>query len=494
VFIQSPQAPDEETDSVNVLLIISEDNGPHLGCYGDRNIATPNIDRLASEGVRFENAHTTQSVCSPGRASIFTGLYPHQCGQIGLATHNYAQYEAFPNLFSLLKDHGLRTGLIGKLHVNPASDFPMDMWWNDPEFISFNNRDVRQMAQVADAFITESADPFFLTIAYPDAHLPLLRQQCGIPEVPYEADDVTVLPQVGVDSPRLRQQAADYYNCMSRLDTAVGLLLDALDRSGKAEETLVIFTTDHGAQFSRGKTTCYEGGLRVPHIVRWPGVSATGTVREELVSHVDILPSITEALGVPTPTGAGQSQVPLWKGHTTDQTTDQTATEWRTHVCAEWTGANPPCYFPQRSIRSARYKLIVNYLADRPNPNAMYYSGPDQLWKPGATVQEISTSAAEVRTAYATFLNPPREELYDLDEDPWEFNNRVNDPDLALVRDELRTELAAWQAQTDDRIVDRQVLERLTAEHDALSASHYAESARGSSGDFEWSYADYLYG
>lgn len=113
---------------MNVLLIISEDNGQHLGCYGDTNVATPNIDRLAAEGVRFANASTTQSVCSPGRASIFTGLYPHQCGQIGLATHNYAQYEAFPNLFSLLKNEGYRTGLVGKLHVNPEEDFPIDMW------------------------------------------------------------------------------------------------------------------------------------------------------------------------------------------------------------------------------------------------------------------------------------------------------------------------------------------------------------------------------
>jgi N-sulfoglucosamine sulfohydrolase len=480
---RSTSRRDEEP--VNVLLIISEDNGQHLGCYGDPNIATPHIDRLASEGVRFENAHTTQAVCSPGRASIFTGLYPHQCGQIGLATHNYAQYEAFPNLFSLLKEHGLRTGLIGKLHVNPESDFPMDMWWNDPQFISFSNRDVRKMAQVADAFITESADPFFLTVAYPDAHLPLLRQQCGIPEVPYEAGDVTVLPQVEVDSPRLRQHTADYYNCMSRLDTAVGLLLDALDRSGKAEDTLVIFTTDHGAQFSRGKACCYEGGLRVPHIVRWPGVSATGTVREELVSHVDILPSITDALGLPTPKGAGRSQVPLWKGETTSH--------WRTHVCAEWTGANPPCYYPQRSIRSARYKLIVNYLADRSNPNAMLYSGPGQLWEPGATVEEIAASADHVQSAYATFLNPPKEELYDLDADPWEFDNRINDTALARVLGELRSELAVWQKQTDDRIVDPPVLARLTAEHDALSASHYAESAWGSSRDFEWTYADYLY-
>ena len=469
---------------MNVLLIISEDNGQHLGCYGDTNVATPNIDRLAAEGVRFENAHTTQSVCSPGRASIFTGLYPHQSGQIGLATHKYTQYEAFPNLFSILKSEGYRTGLIGKLHVNPEADFPIDMWWNDKEFISFQNRDVHKMAEVADAFITQSPDPFFLTVAYPDAHLPLLRQQCGVPEVPYEADDVTVLPQVGVDSPRLRQYAADYYNCMSRLDTAVGLLLDRLEAAGKSQDTLVIFTTDHGAQFSRGKTCCYEGGLRVPHIVRYPGVAKAGTVRNELVSHVDILPSLTDALGIATPDCAGHSQGPLWKG-------EQTA--WRDHVCAEWTGANPPCYFPQRSIRTSRYKLIVNYLSDRESPSARCYSGPNQLWEPGATEEEIANSDERTRAAYTRYLNPPKEELYAVQEDPWEYVNLIEDDSIADVREELRAKLAEWQTETDDRIVDPEVLDRLTREHDEISKAHYAESAWGSGRDFEWNYAAYLY-
>lgn len=470
---------------MNVLLIISEDNGQHLGCYGDTNVATPNIDRLASEGVRFENAYTTQAVCSPGRASIFTGLYPHQCGQIGLATHKYAQVEPFPNLFSILKGEGYRTGLIGKLHVNPESDFPIDMWWNDRDFISFANRDVRRIAEVADTFITETSQPFFLTVAYPDAHLPLLRQQCGIPEIPYEADGVTVLPQVGIDTQRLRQHAADYYNCMSRLDTGVGLLLEKLGNSGKADDTLVIFTTDHGAQFSRGKTCCYEGGIKIPHIVRRPGLSTAGSVREELVSHIDILPSVTDILDLDSPVGPGRSYVPLLK---------EEAVEWRDHLCAEWTSAGPLTYFPQRSIRSDRYKLIVNCIHDRPSPSATGYSGPGARWEPGATIDEIAACGERVRTAYATYLNPPQEELYDLSTDPWEFDNRIDDPELDAVKNELRAKLSDWQTDTDDRITDESLLDRLTEEHDAICTAHYQESAWGASREYEWEYAGYLHG
>ena len=358
------------------------------------------------------------------------------------------------------------------------------MWWNDRDTISFANRDVRKITEVADTFITESPDPFFLTVAYPDAHLPFLRQQCGIPEIPYEADDVAVLPQVGIDTQRLRQHAADYYNCMSRLDTAVGFLLDRLNQSGKSSKTLVIFTTDHGAQFSRGKTCCYEGGLRVPYIVRVPGVTKSGAARSELVSHVDILPSITDFLGLETPKVAGRSQLALWEGGTV---------AWRDYVCAEWTGANPPVYFPQRSIRSERYKLIVNYLSDRPNPSAIGYSGPNQLWEPGATVEEILACDDRVRNAYARYLDPPPEELFDLEKDPWEYDNLIDDVTLNDVKTDLRSKLAEWQSETDDRIADPEILNRLTQEHDTISASQYGESAWGSR-DFEWNYADYLFG
>ncbi len=197
----------------NILLIVSEDNGQNLGCYGDPNAVTPNLDALAAQGVRFTNAYTTQSVCSPGRASILTGLYPHQNGQFGLATHKYAMYEAFPNIPSLLNPAGYRTGIIGKLHVNPEWAFPFDFWWNDRDYISFQHRDMVKATEMAASFISGDDSPFFLMVNYPDAHLPFLRQECGLPEKPFTADDVTPLPAGGIDTPRIREHTADYYNC-----------------------------------------------------------------------------------------------------------------------------------------------------------------------------------------------------------------------------------------------------------------------------------------
>lgn len=131
----------------NVLLITSEDNGPHLGCYGDPYAKTPHLDRLAARGTRFAHAYITNPVCSPPRGSILTGLYPHQNGQIGLATHRYAMYRKWPNIVSLTRGAGYRTGMVGKLHVNPASAFPLDH--HPLPGSNFHKRDMRRFASTA---------------------------------------------------------------------------------------------------------------------------------------------------------------------------------------------------------------------------------------------------------------------------------------------------------------------------------------------------------
>ncbi|MCZ6678186.1 MAG: sulfatase [Candidatus Poribacteria bacterium] len=470
----------------NVLLIVSEDNGPHLSCYGDPFVQTPHLDRLAAEGVRFEQAFTTQAMCSPGRASILTGLYPHQNGQIGLATCKYAMYQAFANIPSLVKAAGYRTGMIGKLHINPESAFPLDFWWNDKAFISFANRDVRKIAQMADEFILESEQPFFLMVNYPDAHLPFHRQQLGVPETPYDARDVKPLAFVGINTPRLREHTADYYNCMSRLDTGVGLLLDGLKRSGKADDTLVVFTTDHGAQFSRGKTTIYEGGLRVPFVLRWPGVVGEGAVREEMISHIDILPTVLEAVGEDCPPVAGKSILPMCRGE---------AVRWREYLFAEWCSGDVLTYFPQRSIRDARFKLIVSLLRDRPSPSALGYAGPEQRWEPGATVEEIASADTHIHKAYETYMHPPTEELYDLHNDPQEFVNLAQDAEYASVVKRLGDQLRTWQIETRDALLDPVRLQRLTQEHDTIRSAHYYGNTYpwGRDRNLEWQYIDYLH-
>ena len=485
VAADSPAPTDRTASRPNVLLIVSEDNGPELSCYGDPNVQTPHLDALARQGVRFQNAYVTLSVCSPSRSSIFTGLYPHQNGQLGLATHKYAMFEPFPNAPSLLKQAGYRTGIIGKLHVNPESAFPFDFRWNDPKFCSFQRRDVRKIAEVADGFIRDAGDaPFFLMVNYPDAHFPLLKQCAGVPAKPLEADDVKTMPFVGVDTPRIRRFAANYYNCLMRLDTGVGMLLSKLEQVGKAEDTLVIYLGDHGAQFSRGKCTCYEGGLRVPMICRWPGHLAPGAAPQEIVSTIDLLPTILDAVGADALDGLpGRSLLPLARGE---------SVPWRRHLFAEHNADAAFMLFPQRSIRDGRYKLILNLLQDRRNSFAEDYKlHHNSFFNAGAEEEEIESAGEVVGAAYATWEESPPVELYDLKEDPYEFHNLADDPAHAKVRERLLKALSDWQEDTRDPLADPAKLARFAQEHDEIVRKYPGTSYRNAK-EFRWHYLQYL--
>lgn len=471
----------------NVLLITSEDNGPHLSCYGDANVETPNLDHLAAEGVRFERVYVATASCSESRSAIFTGLFPHQNGQIGLATHRYRMYQEFPVLPGRLADAGYRTGVIGKIHVNPPAAFegfahvrPKGM----KVVNSFGARNVRSVAEAASWFMRQDDPrPFFLMVNYSDAHLPFLRQQFGLPEEPLEPDSIEVLPSIGIDTQRIRRHVADYYNCLKRLDDGIGMLMAALEASGRADDTLVIYLGDHGAQFSRGKATCYESGLRVPMLVRWPGHTAEGLVRRELAMTVDILPTVLEAAGVQSPGDhlAGRSLVPLF---------DEGSRPWRQSMFAEYHGAFPAVYFPQRVVRDDRYKLIVNLLQDRPNAVEQYYT-LQRICPTGASAEEITAAPETSRRAYATWREAPPEELYDLEKDPYELNNLSGDHRYADVLDRLRAELLRWQKETNDPLLDPANLARLTEEHDALGDKWDMSYRRDP--QFGWRYTEYLW-
>jgi N-sulfoglucosamine sulfohydrolase len=466
----------------NVLFIVSEDNGPELGCYGTPDVRTPNLDRLAAEGCRFANAYVTHAVCSASRASFLTGLFPFQNGQIGLATHRYSMFQNWDNIPSILKEHGYRTGMVGKLHVNPESAFPLD--YRAIPGSGFNDRPMRKYADAAAEFITASDQAFFLAVNFPDAHFPLLRQQHGLPEHPFSGDHLKPLPFIGVDTPRLRQGAADYYNCLMRLDAGVGMLLEELDKAGKAYRTLVIYISDHGAQFSRGKATCYEGGLRIPMIVRWPGQVKPDTVRNELVSTIDIVPTVIQAAGLPARASLpGRSLLPL--------TADRDV-PWREYLFAERTAYHAASFFPQRTVRDERYKLILNLTPERANPVAQTYRTMQAgFFLYGTNQHEIQSAPKPVQEAYATWRNPPPVELYDLQNDPWEFRNLSDKPELADVKERLLDELRRFRHEHDDPLLDPAKLEKLSAEHD-----HVAENDKG--GRYgkgqSWKYLEYLKG
>ena len=188
----------------NILLIVSEDNGPELGCYGEPFVKTPVLDKLAASGVRYQNAYVPQAGCSQSRAALLTGLYPHQNGQIGLATWKFRMYhENTPNIVRSLKDAGYRTGIIGKLHINPASSFPFDM--KKMASANFSRKKLNDYARNASEFFNAGDKPFFLCVNYPDAHRPFLRQARGLPEQPLTGCDVKPLRRLSVSLHKVQQ-------------------------------------------------------------------------------------------------------------------------------------------------------------------------------------------------------------------------------------------------------------------------------------------------
>ena len=435
----------------NILFIVSEDNGPEMGCYGTP-IATPHLDGLAKEGTLFRHAYVPQAGCSQSRAAFLTGLYPHQNGQIGLATWKYAMYsKTTPNVVTTLKQAGYRTGIIGKLHVNPKEAFPFD--FKAIGTSNFSRKDMANYFEQARRFMNGSRRPFYLQVNFPDAHRPFIKQIDGLPAKPLTGADVKALPFMGINHPELRQQTADYYNCMMRLDTYIGRLLQVLEATGKAKDTVVVYIGDHGADVMRGKRTSYEGGVRIPMIIRWSGARA-GQRRTELVSTLDLFPTFCEIAGARVPKALeGRSLKPLVHGQTP---------AWRRYLFTEFhvhSNHNP---WPQRTVRDERFKLIHNPVATKAgvvNPGYDFTMGKKFFGTPEAEL--LAKAPARVRAAYALMRTPPPYELYDLQADPHEFNNLADHPAHARIRDRLIAELKRWQKETHDPLADPAVARRL---------------------------------
>lgn len=447
------------SDKLNVLLITADDLGIQLSCYGDPIAKTPNIDKLAQHSVLFQTAYVSQASCSPSRSTMFTGLYPHGNGQYGLANANVG-FQVHPELYddllpNVLKRAGYRTGIIGKLHVNPEDRFQFDMRQGD----GFGSRQVKRQLQYARDFVSRSSDrPWFLMFNLFDPHVARDRlpgggrgpqyfpdQVEGLPESVLTADDVAPWPWQQIDSPAQRTKIAGYYNCAHRIDVAIGMLTDLLHETNHWDDTLIIFLGDHGPPFARGKTSCYEAGLRVPFLTRWPGVSQPH-VSKRLVGSVDIYPTILDAVGVETPTRLhGRSLRPVLSA--------SDSTEWRRNLAAEFHfhGASP--FFPRRAITDGRFKLIHNLRAGESSASPSVDGD-----RANVLAQQLKADHP-ARQAMQRLKDPPEWELYDLKDDPIEFVDLSNDPALADEARRLKKALRDWQKRTEDPFADAEFRE-----------------------------------
>jgi N-sulfoglucosamine sulfohydrolase len=426
----------------NVLLIIADDQGRDLGAYGNTAIRTPHIDALSARGTLFTNAFATVSSCSPSRSVLYTGLYSHSNGMYGLAhdIHNQHLLPAVRTLPQLLKENGYATALVGKKHILPEQSLPFDAELA-PE--QPGNRDVAHMADEARRFIqAQQQRPFLVIVGFSDPHR--APQNFGntqawprVPRQVYAPDSVQV-PASLPDLPAVRQDLAQYYESISRLDSGVGLLIDVLRVTGHQADTLVIYLSDNGRPFPGAKTTLYDEGILVPLIIFQPGTKA-GIRNDAMVSWIDILPTLLEwtqtkpDLPYRLP---GRSLLPIL------QTTHPPGWD---RVFASHTFHEIQQYYPMRALRTRQYKYILNLAAELPYPIAGdVESSPS--WR--AIAGKAGTRLGE--RSLDAFLHRPREELYDVARDPHELENLASNPEYRNVLSDMRNEIARFRAATHD--------------------------------------------
>ena len=386
----------------DVLLITTHDIGRHLHCYGVKSVTSPHLDALAASGARFDAAFATAPQCSPSRASLATGRYPHNNGVMGLAHPGFDWELESPHAASIFAASGFATHLFGSQHVT-----------QHPERLGFLQTHLTNA--VEQVLATEPSERrLYLEINFDETHRPYPPPGPKPPDL--------VIPGYLPDAPEAEEEMTAVEGTITWMDAAVGRVLAALDKAGRAANALVVFTTDHGLAMPRAKCTLYDPGLEVALIVRWQaGHLGRGVIRSGLASNVDVLPTLLEATGVAAPPGIqGRSLLGP-----------------RDAIFAEKTFHS--YYDPMRCIRTNRHKLIRNF------ETAFAVEVP-------ADIQQ-----GPIFRKYAHLYSTDRPnvvELYDLDEDPWELRNLAGTPDMASIEKELRSRLWAWMRDTDDPLLN----------------------------------------
>jgi len=409
----------------NLVMVDAHDLGRHLACYGYSAIPSDALDDLARRGVRFTNAHCTAPQCSPSRASLYTGRHAHDVGVLGLAhpPFDWRLQPAGAYLAHQLKQAGWATHHIGVQHVVRDEPRYVHELGFDTHEASHAPADV--VASAAIARIDGARAPYFLNIGFEEPHRDAQGRYKTHP--PFDARGVSLPPYLP-DTLTAREEMAELQGAIHAMDRAMARILAAIEARDDAHDTWIIFTTDHGLALPRAKASMYDPGLAVALLMYWPARGLTGG-RDiaALTSHVDLVPTILEGLDVPRPdTLHGRSLWPVLHG---------SSERHRTHVFAEKTFHT--AYEPQRAVRSDRHKLIANFEVDILNV-------PGDVLRSPITATMVDEIALE---------RPPLE-LYDLETDPEERINRIEDPDYASIAHELRDALVTWMQETNDPLLD----------------------------------------
>lgn len=430
----------EASKKPNVLLLTADDmNWSSLGVTGCKvPDITPNLDRLASEGMRFEHAHVTIAVCQPCRSVLMTGRYPHRNGALGFQPIS----RKVPTLQESLRAAGYANGILAKVpHLAPLDKFCWDTVVRGNQLGRGRSPDLYY--KHAKAFFEQAqkaGKPFFLMANSQDPHRPFAgsqqekRRKKPGPKWPgvsrtYKPLEVTV-PGFLPDIPPVRKEMAQYYTSVHRCDEIIGSVLKALKDCGLEDNTIVMFLSDHGMPLPFAKTNCYLHSTRTPWIVRWPGKVKAGAVDgEHFISGIDFMPTILEALGLKTvPDMDGRSGLPLLKGE---------KQKGRSQVYTVFHRTSGRRDYEMRSVVNKKYGYIYNAWAN----GKTIFRNESQNGLTMKAMRQAAMTNPEIAARVKLFLYRVPEELYDYEKDPDARNNLAKNPRYKKVLTEMRAEM-----------------------------------------------------
>jgi len=413
----------QTTDPPNFLWIVSEDNGPFLGCYGDAFATTPTLDKLATEGILYENAFANAPVCAPARSTIITGMYPPSMGTQNMRS-TYPIPESIRFFPQYLREAGYYCTNNSKEDYNMPK--PEGVWDESSRQAHYKNR--------------KEGQPFFAIFNVTISHESSIHKSIPDDSLRHDPAKVT-LPPYHPDTPEMRHDWAQYYDKIEDMDSRMGEILQELEDAGLADNTIVAYYSDHGGVIARSKRFVYESGTHVPMIWRFPekyshlAPGNPGDRTDRLVSFIDLAPSMLSLAGIDLPdymqgkAFLGPQEAPprdyvhLFRGRM-DERMDKV-----------------------RAVRNKKFRYIKNYM-----PHRIYGQYIEYLWRaPSCRSWEEAYLAGDCNEAQNAFWEEkPAEELYDVSEDPWEVNNLANDPAYEDILRQMRGETDRWMSEIID--------------------------------------------
>lgn len=418
--------PAEDLPLPNILWITSEDNSPYAGCYGDEFATTPNMDALAAEGFLYTHAYANVPVCAPARNTILTGVYAISGGNQHMRSY-YNKSDQVSFYPKMLREAGYYCTNNRKEDYNINPEQNLDIWNESSRDAHYKNRPEGQ--------------PFFAIFNTTISHESSIHKSIPNEELRHQPEDV-ILPPYHPDTPEMRHDWAQYYDKVEDMDQKIGELLQELEESGEAENTIVFYYADHGGVLARSKRYVYETGTRVPFIIRIPEkykhlypAENPGDKVDRLISFVDLFPTLLSIIG---------SDIPEYLQGKAFLGEEKTADPDYVYM---FRGRMDERYDMSRAVRDNKFRYIHNYI-----PYRVYGQFLEYLWKaPSIRSWEAAYKAGECNPVQSIFWNTkPAEELYDTENDPWEVNNLADDPEYQEELVRMRAAAKEWSLRIKD--------------------------------------------